>query len=215
MSARGSVRDHFDADAQRFDAIYDPDKGPIRRFVDDRWRGVVQRRLEVTLEKVAPVAGQTFLDVGTGSGRFCLAYAERGAERAVGIDFAPAMIDIANSEAKRLGVGDRCEFLVGAFSDDLPAGTYDAVTAMGFFDYVPDAAEMARAMAERSRHRVLMSFPKSREWRVPIRRARFMAMRCPLYLYGEDQVRNILSAAGLNDYEWIDLGRDYFISATV
>ena len=45
------VREHFHADARRFDAIYDERKGPLTRFIDNWWRGVVRKRLEVNLEK--------------------------------------------------------------------------------------------------------------------------------------------------------------------
>jgi hypothetical protein len=52
MSAEQSVDDkvahHFHLDAQRFDAIYNDKKGPIARFIDNVWRGVVRRRLDRT-----------------------------------------------------------------------------------------------------------------------------------------------------------------------
>src|SRR5205807_2341576 len=129
-------KEHFHADAQRFDAIYEEDKGPVTRFIDNVWRGVVRRRLEVTLERLEPLEGKSILDVGCGSGRFCLAYAERGAARVVGIDFAPGMIDLANEYARRLGVGDRCEFRVGTYPADASDETFDYSSALGFFDYV-------------------------------------------------------------------------------
>jgi hypothetical protein len=61
----------------------------------------------------------------------------------------------------------------------------------------------------------MMSFPKAREWRAPIRRLRFKLLRCPLFLYSEGRVREIMSQAGLTDYECFDLGRDYIIFARV
>ena len=79
MSVEQKVRGHFHADAARFDAIYEQDKGPVTRFIDHVWRGVVRRRLDLALEKLAPFEGRTYLDVGTGSGRFCHAYAQHGA----------------------------------------------------------------------------------------------------------------------------------------
>src|SRR5262245_13162045 len=110
MSVEQQVRKHFHADAQRFDAIYEENKGPVARFIDNVWRGVVRHRLELTVEALEPLQGKTILDVGCGSGRFCLAYAERGAAHVLGVDFAEGMIDLANEYARRLNVADRCEF---------------------------------------------------------------------------------------------------------
>jgi len=213
VSTEQQVRRHFHADARRFDAIYEENKGPAARFVDNVWRGVVRRRLDLTLERLAPLKGKTVLDVGCGSGRYCLAYAERGAERVVGIDFAEAMIDLAREYAERLGIADRCEFIAGAFPDDLPPGTYDASTAMGFFDYIENPAAILALMRERTRETMVMSFPKAREWRVPVRRLRFRVIGCPLFLYSEERVRRILAEAEITRYDWIPLDRDYVVVA--
>lgn len=215
MSGDTQVREHFEADAERFDAIYDDAKGPLRRFIDNYWRGVVRERFILALDRLAPVEGTTVLDVGTGSGRYCLALAQRGARRAVGIDFAPRMIEIARGQAARLGVSDRCEFHVGSFPQDLPSARFDAALAMGFFDYVSDPVDMVKAMRDLTEGTLVMSFPKAREWRVPIRRLRFKVLRCPLYLYSQARVGQILRAAEVTRYECIDLGRDYIIIARV
>src|SRR5437016_2269903 len=132
------VRDHFDDDASRFDAIYNEKKGVVARFVDNYWRGVVQKRLEINVEKLRPFEGKTILDVGCGSGRFCIAFAQNGAEKVVGVDFAPAMIEIADKLAVAARVAEVCEFRVGAFPDAIGPddGPFDAATANGFFDYI-------------------------------------------------------------------------------
>jgi len=207
------VRDHFDDDAVRFDAIYEDKKGPLARFIDNVWRGVVRKRLDLTMEKLSPLKGKTVLDVGCGSGRYCFAYAQRGATKVVGVDFAEAMIKIAMQLANKLGVADRCEFRVGKFPEAVADGPFDASTAMGFFDYIADPVPIVKAMREKTRETMIMSFPKVFEWRVPIRRVRFLLARCPLFLYTEKRVRAILAAAGVTDYEWINLDRDFVIVA--
>ena len=211
------VRDHFHDDASRFDAIYNKDKGAIARFIDNYWRGVVQKRLELNVERLRPLDGKKILDVGCGSGRFCIAFALEGAAKVVGIDFARAMIEIADDLAKKAGVDDRCEFVVGAFPDDIdPAeGPFDAATANGFFDYVQDPAPLIARMRELTRGTMIMSFPKAVEWRVPLRRVRFWLKGTPLFLYREQQVRDILADAGVTDYEMIHLDRDYLVVANV
>lgn len=211
------VREHFDDDAERFDAIYRDKKGFVSRFIDDFWRGVVQKRLEVNVEKLRPLEGKKILDVGCGSGRFCIAFAKEGAEKVVGVDFAKLMIDIAEELAKEEGVADRCEFRVGAFPEivDDSEAPFDASTANGFFDYIEDPVPIISKMRELTKGKLVMSFPKAIEWRVPVRRVRFWMKGTPLFLYKEDQVKGILSKAGVDNYEWINLDRDYLIVAEV
>jgi 2-polyprenyl-6-hydroxyphenyl methylase/3-demethylubiquinone-9 3-methyltransferase len=211
------VRDHFDDDAQRFDAIYNEKKGAVASFIDNYWRGVVQRRLELNVERLEPLAGKRVLDVGCGSGRFGLAFAARGAEYVLGVDFAAAMIDIANKLAREAGVADKCEFRVGAFPDAIAAseGPFDASTANGFFDYVDRPVPIIARMRELTRGRMIMSFPKAVEWRVPLRRLRFWLKGTPLFLYREAEVHAIMKEAGVTDYEVIHLDRDYLVVADV
>ena len=211
------VREHFDDDAERFDAIYRDKKGFVSRFIDDFWRGVVQKRLQLNVEKLRPFEGKKILDVGCGSGRFCIAFAKEGAEKVVGVDFAKLMIDIAEELAKEEGVADRCEFRVGAFPEIVSdaEAPFDASTANGFFDYIEDPVPIISKMRELTKGKLIMSFPKAVEWRVPIRRARFWMKGTPLFLYKENRVKEILSKAGVENYEWINLDRDYLIVAEV
>jgi len=216
-SVEEKVRHHFDDDATRFDAIYNEKKGAVARFIDNYWRGVVQRRLELNVEKLEPLAGKKILDVGCGSGRFCLAFAHKGAARVIGIDFAPAMIDIANRLAADAGVADQCEFIVGAFPDAVPGGEapFDASTANGFFDYIEEPVPIITRMRELTKGKMILSFPKAVEWRVPVRRVRFWLKGTPLFLYREQQVRDILKTSGVEQFEFIHLDRDYLVVADV
>ena len=211
------VRDHFHDDAQRFDAIYDEKKGAFARFVDNYWRGVVQKRLEINVEKLKPFEGKKILDVGCGSGRFCIAFAQNGAEKVVGIDFAKGMIEIADKLAIDAGVADRCEFVVGGFPDAIgpDEGPFDACTGNGFFDYIEDPVPIITRMRELTNGKLILSFPKAVEWRVPVRRVRFWLKGTPLFLYREAQVKDILARSGVTNYEFIYLDRDYLVVADV
>src|SRR5215204_3962323 len=198
------VRDHFHDDAERFDAIYERKKGVFARFVDNYWRGVVQKRLELNVERLAPFEGKKILDVGCGSGRFCIAFAQNGAKKVVGVDFAPAMIRIANDLAQAASVGDVCEFRVGTFPDAVKddEAPFDACTGNGFFDYVEEPVPIISRMRELTSGKLILSFPKAVEWRVPVRRFRFWMKGTPLFLYREQQVKDILRDAGVSEYEW-------------
>jgi 2-polyprenyl-3-methyl-5-hydroxy-6-metoxy-1,4-benzoquinol methylase len=211
------VRHHFDDDAERFDSIYKTKKSFIARFIDDYWRGVVQKRLEINVEKLQPLAGKKILDVGCGSGRFCIEFAKGGAAKIVGVDFAAAMIDIANNLAQEYGVAEQCDFRAGAFPDAVAdsEAPFDASTANGFFDYIDQPVPIIAKMRELTKGKMIMSFPKAYEFRVPIRRVRFWLKGTPLFLYTEKQTRDILRQAGVDNYEWIELDRDYLVIAEV
>jgi hypothetical protein len=112
-------------------------------------------------------------------------------------------------------LSDRCEFRVGAFPDAVPEGGFDAATALGFFDYIEDPVRLVAAMREKTRGTLVMSFPKAVEWRVPLRRLRFRMLGCPLFLYTERRTREILARAGVTDYDWVPLDRDYLVVARV
>lgn len=213
MFTEEKVRTHFHADAHRFDAIYaaEEDKGPFSRWVDGVWRGVVRRRFELTLRVLAPMEGKTFLDVGCGSGRYCLAYAAAGASRVVGVDFASGMIDLARQHARAAGVDDIVEYRTGTFPEAVPDGPFDASSAMGFFDYTDDPVPLVRRMRELTRETMVMSFPKAHEWRAPIRRVRFRMIGCPLFLYTEERTRQVLRDAGVTNFEWIEMDRDFIV----
>jgi 2-polyprenyl-3-methyl-5-hydroxy-6-metoxy-1,4-benzoquinol methylase len=209
------VRDHFHADAQRFDSIYKEEKGIVSRFIDGWWRGVVKRRLELNLELLAPIKGKTILDVGCGSGRFCIAFAERGAARVVGIDFASAMVELAQQLAQQAGVSERCTFIAGTFPEAVNEGPFDATTANGFFDYVEHPVPIITRMRELTRETMIMSFPKAGEWRTPVRRLRFWLKGTPLFLYSESRVKQILAESGVTNYDWIVLDRDFVVVAHI
>jgi 2-polyprenyl-3-methyl-5-hydroxy-6-metoxy-1,4-benzoquinol methylase len=211
------VRHHFDDDAERFDSIYKTKKSFIARFIDDYWRGVVQKRLELNVEKLQPLAGKKILDVGCGSGRFCIEFARGGAAKIVGVDFAAAMIDIANQLAKENGFEEQCDFRAGAFPDAVSdsEAPFDAATGNGFFDYIEHPVPIIAKMRELTKGKLIMSFPKAYEFRVPLRRLRFWLKGTPLFLYTEKQTKDILQQAGVTDYEWIELDRDYLVVAEV
>ena len=90
-----------------------------------------------------------------------------------------------------------------------------AATANGFFDYIDEPVPIIAAMRELTDGKLIMSFPKAVEWRVPVRRLRFWMKGTPLFLYREQQVRDILEQAGVHNYEFIYLDRDYLVVAEV
>lgn len=210
MTIQNLVRDYFNREALRFDAIYERDKPVLQRLVDSLRRVVVERfRLLCT---VAPLPGPwSALDVGCGSGRYSIAFAQHGAIRVVGVDLAASMTDLAAAEARRAGVSDRCDFITAPFLEYRSDERFDVVVAMGYFDYLDEPVPHLRKMLELCGGRVFLSLPKRWEVRVPIRKLRFAVEKGFVRFYSRREVERLMSQAGVAASQWclIDLGRDW------
>jgi 2-polyprenyl-6-hydroxyphenyl methylase / 3-demethylubiquinone-9 3-methyltransferase len=99
------------------------------------------------LERAATLAGSAVLDVGCGGGILSEALAHRGA-RVLGIDLAPALLEVAELHAAQSGVSIAYR---GASAEALalerPA-SFDLVTCMEMLEHVPDPQATLRALAE-------------------------------------------------------------------
>jgi ubiquinone/menaquinone biosynthesis C-methylase UbiE len=88
--------------------------------------------------------GDTVLDLGSGAGNDCfVARAETGASgKVIGVDFTPAMINLARQKVERLGFNN-VEFRQGDI-DDLPVAdhTVDVVVSNCVLNLVPDKAKV-------------------------------------------------------------------------
>ncbi|MBI1189857.1 MAG: methyltransferase domain-containing protein [Tepidisphaera sp.] len=159
----------FDEAAASFDAIYSRCKGPVQRWWDSLTRRNIYRRFDFTLAAVAPAANKRVLDVGCGSGRYCVALAQQGAAKVVGLDVSPLMLKLAGEIAQSAGVADRCQFVQEDAMKYSPPELFDAVIAMGFFDYVKAQVPLMTQFRSFCRGRIIASFPCLWAWRVPVR----------------------------------------------
>ena len=214
MSSLDQVRKHFDKDAPRFDAIYEERKSLLSRVVDS-FRQVVVRRFELVCA-LAPLPGRwTVLDVGAGTCRYGTALARLGAARVVAIDVSGAMLDLARTEIRRLGLEARFDLVQGEFLAYRSNERFEAVLAMGYFDYLPDPLPHLAKLRELCSARVFASFPKRWEWRVPMRRTRFLLSGGFVRFYSRGEVEELIRRAGFarDRVHLIDMGRDWILVA--
>ena len=196
-----SVQEYFEEIARKFDSYYRKDAdtgGLIGKAIHAVFRrpGMV-RRFEATFSFLGDLGGKNILDVGCGSGIYSIEIARRGG-RATGVDVSPGMIALAGENAVSAGCADRCSFIVKDLQDLEPAeGLYDAVIAIGLFDYIPPAEQ--RSVLDRllsvSRRDVIATFPK--RW-VPgafVRAMWFLSKELDVYFVTASHIRGLVDPA--------------------
>jgi len=206
------VRRYFDAEAERFDAIYRSDKGLSQRVVDRLFRTVIHRRFALTLDLCGDVRGKQVLDVGCGSGRYSLELARRGAE-VVGLDFAPAMIDLARERAGEAGLTQQCHFEVAEFLEWCEPHHFDICLGIGFFDYLGEPRRFLEKMRQITGGLGVFSFPVRWTARSLTRRLRLSMNNCPVHFYDGRQVTELLRDSGWEGSDVRRLSRDYLAHA--
>ena len=203
------VHKYFDRQAERFDAIYEKDKPLHQQLGDLLFRRVILERFLLVVNAIGG-AERSVLDVGCGPGRYGIELARRGAARCVGVDMAGPMIDIARREAEKATVANRCEWITSDWLSFPAEGTFDAVTAMGYFDYLEDPAPHLEKMIAHSHGRLFASFPKRWTLRTIPRALRFRLQRGYVRFYSRGEVLELFEAAApLRYLSLVDLGRDF------
>lgn len=126
----------FDAVAHRF---WDPEGEfqPLHRLNPMRLEFVATR---------ATLPGRRVLDVGCGGGLFAEALARRGAT-VVGIDLAPAMIEVAALHAMEAGIKVDYRRVSAESLQDSGEPPFDVVTCMEMIEHVPDPATTIATLA--------------------------------------------------------------------
>lgn len=215
MSEPGDpVQRHFDRSAARFDSIYSGRKSALGRLMDRVLRWDVQERMKLTLAACQPIAGKEILDVGCGTGRYCLALAQAGAARVVGVDFAPAMIEQARDFAKSRGLEPSCTFLCADILSVAEHETFDYVVAIGLFDYIQDDRHLLVKLRRLTKEKLIATFPRADTWRAPLRKLRLSLLRCPVYFYTEKRIRDHLLLTGFMIRDLRRVGKLYYVEAS-
>jgi SAM-dependent methyltransferase len=216
MSEIDRIQHHFTKAAGRFDSLYlEEEAGPVMRWINRKFRRDIVERFRLSLEHVQKHGINTILDVGCGSGRYEYGLARLGIERVVGLDVSPGMLQLAREATRHVHSRTRVEFLNQDFNSFQTGETFDGVLAMGFFDYVKDPVPVLSRMGRLARHSVIASFPSISWYRTPIRKGRYIAMRCPVYFYRAKAIPALAEAAQFRRVEVQKIkgaGQDYFVT---
>jgi 2-polyprenyl-6-hydroxyphenyl methylase / 3-demethylubiquinone-9 3-methyltransferase len=98
------------------------------------------------LERRTPFAGSAVLDVGCGGGILSEALARRGA-RVLGIDLAPALLEVAQLHAAESALNIEYRSISAESLAFARPASFDLVTCMEMLEHVPDPAAALGALA--------------------------------------------------------------------
>ncbi len=203
---------YFERHAQAFDSIYDWRAEGLKGLINRWLRKDMFVRFQLTFEQCHPLAGKRVLDVGCGSGRYAVEFATRGASKVVGVDVAPAMVELSRKRAREHGVEEKCQFVASPLEDLTAVEGFDYAVAIGLFDYFADPLGYLRRIRELTRERVVATFPAKWRLRVPLRKLRLWLKGCPVYFYSSDDIRLLFERAGFASCEILYSGQIYVVS---
>lgn len=192
---REDVQDYFVRHAVRFDGLYGGDNMATRLF-DRLFRRPMYVRYRLTIEALADAKGRKYLDIGCGSGRYSVNLARLGAD-VTGLDFSDKMLELARNYAQSEGVADKARF-VSTDMDTWMEQTsehFDAVYAMGVFDYLADPVSTLKHMLKVA-DRAYVSLPAPEFPRAQLRTYRYKRQGCPVFFYTRAQTDALVAAAG-------------------
>lgn len=193
-----AVKEYFEREAGRFDAIYDRgNRTPLQAFVDRLFRSnTLNTRNEIIASFVDENA--SCFEIGCGSGRTSVEIARARHARVHGIDVAAPMIGIAERLANDAGVGELCRFEVADFDAFTPTETYDTFVAVGVLDYFADPLPMLQraATAFVPGGSIVLSWPTKRMLLNPVRSAWLATKKVPVAYYAESDIQRLAGALG-------------------
>ena len=118
LGKKEQVKQMFDAISEDYDGL----NRVISFGIDLKWR----RKVVSILKKKAP---KNILDIATGTGDLAIAMTSTGAEKIVGLDISPGMLEVGKTKISAKNLQNTIEMVVGD-SENLPFddNTFDAVT---------------------------------------------------------------------------------------
>ena len=204
------VETFFDGYSSEFDSIYDDKKNTlVNRIINKYLRYSMFNRYSLTINKILEnESQQKILDIGCGTGRYCLKLAEHGHE-VLGIDVAHSMIENAKKINSRY-LNSKVKFQLVDYLDFINNTKFDYSILMGFFDYIEKPTEVFDKLKNDSRI-ALSSFPKKFHWLTPQRAIRYNLRKCPIYFYTRTDLINMMKKINAKGFQIIDNHREYFL----
>ena len=207
--------DYWNRELDAFSRIYSQRKSKLSVLLDRIFRRDMFERFQFTIENCAPFEGDSFLDVGCGTGIYDFELVRRGAARVVGIDIAENMIRCCREGAEQNGCADRCTFVHADLLEYQPDCTFNVTFGIGLFDYIPDPLPVLEKMRGVTSDKVIVSFPRFWTWRAPLRKLRLTLRGCPVYFFTRRKVSRLMTQAGFASHSITRIGKLHCVIARV
>ncbi|HUJ92083.1 MAG TPA: methyltransferase domain-containing protein [Gaiellaceae bacterium] len=115
------------------------------------------------VELAGSVHGESVLEVGGGIGAIELELLEAGADRATNVELSRGYERAAGELLSERGLADRVDRRIGDFASDADSiEPHDVVVMHRVVCCYPDVDALVGAAAERTRHRLLLTYPQER-----------------------------------------------------
>ena len=207
------VKDFFDDYASKFSSIYhEEQKNPITRMLDKTWRRSMFDRFKRVASIIKEQDSKSVLDIGCGPGWHDVLIAKSQDVHITGVDIAPNMIQIAESQAKEHGVSEQCDFTVAnVLEHSFDGTTFDVVFAVGVVEYFEKPEEILKIMHDLANKVAVFSIPVESHWLTPQRKIRYKLRNCPLWFYNESKINDLMSRIGVEKFTIERHSRDYLV----
>jgi len=222
MDQEVQVNRFFSDFAETWDTLYGGKRNAFWRYIDNKFRRDIYERYQLTFEQLGPdLTGKKILDIGCGSGIYCVEAARRNASTVVGIDISENMVNLARAHSSALGFQGTCSFASSVFPADrhveLLSQRFTHAIVMGVMDYVQDLDRFMKALRPTITEFAVLSFPGKHWFREPFRRYRYRLLgRCEIYNYTEQSILNACVGGGFRNVNILRLphsGITYIVTA--
>lgn len=182
-------------------------------LIDKLFRKSMFKRFEMALNVCLSIKGKKILDIGCGTGIYDFELARRGADFILGVDFADGMIKFAKEKNRLLGFEDKCSFIqADFFKPPLPKEQiFDYAIVTGVMDYIGNQKEFIDNVLRVTKSTAFFSFPKDGGLLAVQRKLRYK-LKCPLFLYTNDQVKKLFEGINGASVSIEDIGREIVVT---
>jgi 2-polyprenyl-3-methyl-5-hydroxy-6-metoxy-1,4-benzoquinol methylase len=203
----------WDKYASSFDAIYTQKNSFIQNSINKVFRKSMRMRFEKTMQAI-PEEKTSIIDVGCGPGRYSASLALCEKRVIYAIDNSEQMILLARNHAKVLNVENRITFDVCNFIEYVPPQKFDYCIMMGFIEYFKNPELILQKSIELTKHKILVSFPKSGGLLAFQRKLRYKR-RCFLRLYSYEDIKRLLTEVNIEHYTIERIKREFFLTINI